>query len=105
MIYDDFDYDDEEMEMPTPCVHCDEIFDLNDGYGSEKWHENITICPKCHEEEEKEIEEDERWENINTELNNALYNLDNEENLKDRLDLENVEQIRNVYEKLFGNDR
>ena len=44
-----------EMEMPTPWVHCRVWFDLNDGYSSDKWHNGITICPTCHEMEEKEI--------------------------------------------------
>jgi hypothetical protein len=47
-----------EMDMPTPCEHCRHIFDLNDGYGSEKWHKGIVICPKCYELEEQEIERD-----------------------------------------------
>ena len=68
---ENFDY--EPMEMPTPCEHCGAIFDLNDGYRSDKWHPNTTICEKCHEEEELEIEEDDRWEEINLEINNALY--------------------------------
>lgn len=73
---ENFDY--EQMEMPTPCEHCGEIFDLNDGYGSEKWHKNVVICEKCHQEEEAEIEEDERWEEINIEISNALYHLKEE---------------------------
>lgn len=68
---ENFDY--EPMEMPTPCEHCGTIFDLNDGRCSEKWHPNTTICEKCYEEEELEIEEDERWEEINLEISNALY--------------------------------
>lgn len=76
----------EEFEMPTPCEHCDEVFDLNDGYCSEKWHPNITICEKCHKEEELEIEEDDRWETINLDLTNALYGLDEEPELANRLE-------------------
>lgn len=68
-----------DFEMPTPCQHCGETFDLNDGYGSEKWYPNIVICQKCHEDEEAEIEEDERWDDINTEISNALYGLDKED--------------------------
>jgi hypothetical protein len=63
------------MEMPTPCEHCGKIFDLNDGYRSEKWHKNVVICEKCYREEEAEIEEDERWEGINIDVSNALYEL------------------------------
>ncbi len=47
------------FEMPTPCEHCGEWFDLNDGYPSRKWHKDITICPKCHNEEMIEIENEE----------------------------------------------
>ncbi len=68
----------EEMEMPTPCLHCGGWFDLNDGHGSEKWYPNKVICPKCGREEEAEIEEDERWEEINIEISNALYHLKEE---------------------------
>jgi Fe2+ or Zn2+ uptake regulation protein len=73
---ENFDY--EQMEMPTPCEHCGEIFDLNDGYGSEKWHKDVVICEKCYREEEAEIEEDERWEGINIDVSNALYELKEE---------------------------
>ena len=65
----------EEMEMPTPCVHCGEWFDLNDGYGSDKWHPNTTICAKCHEEEEKEIEKDEEIEDCKDNLADAEASL------------------------------
>ena len=73
---ENFDY--EQMEMPTPCEHCGEIFDLNDGCGSEKWHPNTVICEKCYSEEAEEIEEDERWDGINLEVSNALYELKEE---------------------------
>ena len=52
----------DEFEMPTPCANCGELFDLNDGYASEKWFKGTIICEKCHDEEEQEIEEDERSE-------------------------------------------
>lgn len=35
--------DDDEMEMPTPCMKCWAIFDLNDGTA----FENIIYCDKC----------------------------------------------------------
>lgn len=81
------------MEEPTLCIHCDEWFDLSDGYASEKWHENITICETCHEKEENEIEEDDRWESINVDLTNALYNLDQEKELSIRLEDNNKAMI------------
>lgn len=75
---ENFEIFENELEMPTPCEHCGDIFELNDGYGSEKWHPNIVICEKCYREEEAEIEEDERWENINIDVSNALYELKEE---------------------------
>jgi hypothetical protein len=67
--------DGEDYEMPTPCEHCGKIFDLNDGYGSEKWHPDIVICEKCHNEEKKEIERDEEIENIENELGDAYITI------------------------------
>lgn len=80
----EFDID---MEMPTPCKCCGKIFDLNNGRGSEKWYPDTIICSECHDDEKEEIEEDERWETINSELCNALYGLNNEENRKSILQL------------------
>lgn len=68
-----------EMEMPTPCEHCGKIFDLNDGYRSDKWHPDITICSDCHTEEQEEIEQDELWEMTNYELGETLYYLKDKE--------------------------
>lgn len=56
------------FEMPTPCICCSEIFELNDGYPSQKWHPNTTICPNCHIEEQTEIEADQEVEEIKEEL-------------------------------------
>lgn len=36
-----------DFEMPTPCQKCGEIFDLNDGVGSELWFPNTVICENC----------------------------------------------------------
>ena len=69
MEYNDFDC---EMEMPTPCEHCGQIFDLNDGYASNKWHEGITICSECHEKEEEEMERDGEIEDANFALEEHL---------------------------------
>lgn len=84
----------ENYEMPTPCIHCGEIFDLDEGYGSEKWHKDIIICKKCHDAEEQEIENDERWETINAEVSDALYEL-KEEGAWQKLTKENRELIMN----------
>ena len=86
----------ETMDMPTPCEHCGETFDLNDGFGSEKWHPNIVICEKCYLIEEKEIEEDERLFDLNIEVSNALYEVQfkelNEENQTTIKELLNVSE-------------
>lgn len=60
-----------EMEMPTPCQHCGEIFDLNDGYGSEKWYPNTIICDACHDKEQLEIERDEEIEDLKNQISDA----------------------------------
>ena len=89
-----------EMEMPTPCAHCGEIFDLNDGSASDKWYRDTIICEKCSDKEQKEIEEDERWEDINIEVSNALYSLDEEKNIKNLLSKENQELIMKITNNL-----
>ena len=68
---------DEEMEMPCPCQKCGKWFDLNDGYGSEKWFPNTVVCKTCHREEEKEIERDEEIQDLKQELDDAVYTVNN----------------------------
>ena len=92
--------DEKEMDMPTPCQHCGELFDLNDWGASSKWYPNTVICRQCSNEEDKEIEEDERWETINDEISNALYDLENEDNLKGRLSEDNIIKILKIAQKL-----
>ena len=93
------DYD-EEMDMPTPCQHCGELFDLNDGGASSKWYPNTIICKQCSDGEDKEIEEDDRWETINNEISNALYDLENEDTLKSRISEDNIIKIFKIAQKL-----
>lgn len=64
-----------EMEMPTPCVHCGVIFDLNDGYGSEKWHKDIVICEKCFREEELELDRDDEIEDLCLQISDAEWTI------------------------------
>lgn len=97
-------YQNEEMEMPTPCQHCGEIFDLNDGYGSEKWYKNTVICENCYRKEEDEIEEDDRWEEINIDISNALYGLDKEPNISVLLDQSNKNLILSISKLLTGSE-
>lgn len=63
------------IEMPTPCIHCGDIFDLNDGWPSDKWYKNTTICDKCYQEEKEEIERDEELEHWLEVKENAEYDL------------------------------
>jgi len=65
----------ENMEEPTPCIHCGEWFDLQDGYGSEKWHPNTTICDNCRTKEIKEISKDEEIEDLTENLSDAEDNV------------------------------
>ena len=68
-----------DFEMSVICQHCGEVFDLNDGYGSEKWCPNKIICKDCWNKEQEEIEEDGRWEDINIDISNALYDVEKED--------------------------
>lgn len=61
--------------MPTPCNNCDMIFDLHDGYRSEKWFPDVTICEDCHDLEEKEIEMDAEIESMEDEISDAKQTL------------------------------
>lgn len=66
-------YDNEEEDyMPVPCQGCNKIFDLNDGYTSEKWYPNTVICKKCHQKEEECLSaiEDAKWT-----INNSVERL------------------------------
>ena len=72
---------DHNMEMPTPCQKCGGWFDLNDGYGSEKWFPNTVICEDCYNEEEKEIRLDEQMEEVTDRISELEWDI--EENTKE----------------------
>ncbi len=65
----------EELEMPTPCQKCGEIFDLNDGTGSIKWFPNTVICQKCGDEEEKEVARDKEIEDLKSQIDDANFTI------------------------------
>lgn len=65
----------EHMEEPTKCIHCGEWFELSDGYESEKWHPDITICEKCNAEEIKETSKDQEIEDLTANLSDAEDNV------------------------------
>lgn len=56
------------MEMPTNCLNCGIIFDLNDGYESNKWYHNTIICANCKCKENLEIDKDEKIEDFSPEF-------------------------------------
>lgn len=66
---------DDDMEMPTPCQHCGNWFDLNDGTTSTKWYPDTIICQKCGDKEEIEIERDEEIEDLKMSIEDAEYTL------------------------------
>ena len=80
---------DHNMEMPTPCQKCGGWFDLNDGCGSEKWFPGTMICEECYNEEAKEIEQDERIEELKAEISDLEWSIEDDqkrlEELKDEL--------------------
>lgn len=67
------------MEMPTPCQHCGEWFDLNDGHTSNKWYPNTVICSDCETLEEVEIGRDEEIEDLRRVIDNAEFDIKNAE--------------------------
>lgn len=77
------------MEEPTPCVHCGKWFDLQDGYGSEKWHSNTVICEDCFNEEKKEIENDEEIDEAKTQYEDALFTVRESKDTLHKLNAEN----------------
>lgn len=71
-----------EMDMPTPCQRCGNIFELNDGRASEKWYPNTIICDSCDSEEEDEIQLDDEIEELKTDIEDAKITIkDNTERL------------------------
>lgn len=64
-----------EMEMPTPCQSCNEIFELTEGYESKKWFQNTSICENCSIKEEAEVLKDGAIEDLKKRIDNALYDI------------------------------
>lgn len=83
---------DHNMEMPTRCQKCGGWFDLNDGVGSTKWYPNTVICEECGEEEDKEIEQDERVEELKSEITDLEWNIDD--------DKKRLEELKEEFQKL-----
>jgi len=88
------------MEMPTPCVTCDETFDLNSGRcGLTHKTSNITICNNCHSNQQ---EQKNRIDEIRQALESKSDNESNIESWTDQVnDLQqNIENARLENESL-----
>lgn len=76
--------DPDEMDMPCPCTHCGDWFDLQEGMRSEKWYPGTVFCETCAQEEETEIELDEEIEELKLELEEAEHSLEEAQQTIDR---------------------
>lgn len=65
----------DDDSMPVPCPKCNNWFDLYDGYNSKKWFKDTTICESCYCKEKREIELDEKIEDLKNEISDAVYTL------------------------------
>lgn len=64
------------MECPCPCEICGTIFDLEDGYPSERLKNsfgNIVICEECGEKEKAEIELNDELDEIKESIEDAEW--------------------------------
>lgn len=59
-----------EMEMPTPCDECGEIFDLNDGMPHPRGS-GIVICAECSRKIEADVEREEEIDTLKDEILDA----------------------------------
>lgn len=69
--------DEDEDFMPVPCQRCNKIFDLNDGFVSEKWYPNTVICRTCNKKEEEEIEQEDEIEECLSAIEDAKWTINN----------------------------
>ena len=96
-----------EDNKPRICKCCNESFTLDNVWDhlvntsdSKRLHPDSVFCGQCVEKVCAEIEEDDRWETINNEISNALYDLEDEENLKSRLSEDNILKILKIAQRL-----
>lgn len=59
-----------EMEMPTPCERCNELFDLLDGTRSPR-NPRIVICEGCAGKEQEEVNKEEEIIELQEEIADA----------------------------------
>lgn len=83
---------DHNMEMPTPCQKCGGWFDLLDGVGSDKWFPGTVICEECGEEESKEVEKDERIEELKNEITDLEWTIED--------DKKRLEELKEEFQRL-----
>ena len=65
-----------ELEMPTPCQQCGEIFELHDGNTSHKWFPNTIICEDCGFKEDEEIEKDNKIDELKERIDSLVDEID-----------------------------
>lgn len=64
-----------ELEMPTPCEECGEVFDLHDGHRHPS--RNIVICAECANRLQQEADREEEIENLKEEIQEAQWTIEN----------------------------
>lgn len=90
MKHIEIDEDYEDMDMPVVC-DCGQLFDLHDGYGSNK--SNKVICESCHKKEDLEEQIEELESTISCMEEEIKY--DQQELLEFKSDLENLKKKLN----------
>lgn len=64
-----------ELEMPTPCTECGDIFELLDGRRNPRGG-SVVICSDCADKADEEIERAEEIEELREEIENAEYDIE-----------------------------
>lgn len=64
-----------ELEMPTPCEECGEVFDLNDGHRHPS--RNIVICAECAEKLHQEADREEEIISLKEQITDAQWTIEN----------------------------
>lgn len=84
--------DEANFEMPTPCIKCNEIFELEDGIVSPRKYPNTIICFTCAEKEQKIMELEIEIQDAETTISDAKITIqDYTEQLIDlKLELEKL---------------
>ena len=63
-----------ELDMPTPCTECGEIFDLHDGRRNPRGGNNV-ICSECADRADEESERAEEIMALWSEIEEAKFTI------------------------------